>query len=395
MKITALELKAIRKRKQAGMNEKRTTELLESIFKEDVHVRRIFSLSQAVVGVLHATSLGIHAIGAGLAAAQNLDPKHTVKQVDRLLSNVGISVWDIFESWVPFMVGQRKDIVVALDWTEFDADDQSTIVLSLVTSHGRATPLIWNTVVKSELKNNRNKYEDDLLVRFREVLPPDTEVLLLADRGFGDQKLFDFLKELQFHYVIRFRGNIYVTAKDGERRKAVDWMNKDGRSIALRKATITADDCPVETVICVHDKKMKEPWCMASDLRISATMAIKRYARRFTIEESFRDLKDSRYGLGLSSTRIGRPDRRDKLILIATLAVYLVTLLGAAGEALGMDRRLKTNTSKRRTLSLFRQGLFWYSAIPNMSDDRLEPLMIKFNELLRNQPLIIEIFGII
>jgi hypothetical protein len=31
-------------------------------------------------------------------------------------------------------------------------------------------------------------------------------------------------------------------------------------------------------------------------------------------------------------------------------------LLGAAGEALGYDRHLKSNTTKRRTHSLFRQG---------------------------------------
>jgi hypothetical protein len=32
-------------------------------------------------------------------------------------------------------------------------------------------------------------------------------------------------------------------------------------------------------------------------------------------------------------------------------------LLGAAGEALGYDRHLKSNTSKKRTHSLFRQGV--------------------------------------
>jgi hypothetical protein len=28
-----------------------------------------------------------------------------------------------------------------MDWTDFDADDQATLALSLVTNHGRATPL--------------------------------------------------------------------------------------------------------------------------------------------------------------------------------------------------------------------------------------------------------------
>ena len=39
-----------------------------------------------------------------------------------------------------------RDILVAMDWTDFDHDSQSTLVLSLVTGHGRAAPLIWLTV---------------------------------------------------------------------------------------------------------------------------------------------------------------------------------------------------------------------------------------------------------
>ena len=36
------------------------------------------------------------------------------------------------------------------------ADDQATIMLSLVRNHGRSTPLVWLTVDKATLKNHRN-----------------------------------------------------------------------------------------------------------------------------------------------------------------------------------------------------------------------------------------------
>ena len=54
-------------------------------------------------------------IGQGLAAARGLNPKHATKQVDRLLSNPMINVDDILVRWVPYVVGARNDIVVALD----------------------------------------------------------------------------------------------------------------------------------------------------------------------------------------------------------------------------------------------------------------------------------------
>ena len=87
-------------------------------------------------------------------------------------------------------MGPRPEIVVALDWTEFDADNQSTVALYLVTKHGRATPLLWKTVVKSEPKGWRNEHEDVLLERLRQVLPEGVKVTVLADRSFGDQALY-------------------------------------------------------------------------------------------------------------------------------------------------------------------------------------------------------------
>ena len=97
---------------------------------------------------------------------------------------------------------------MAMDWTDFDADDQATLVLSLVTGHGRATPLLWLSVLKDELKDQRNDFEDLCLGRLAAVLPGGVKVTLLADRGFGDTKLFEYLGTLGFDYVIRFRGNI-------------------------------------------------------------------------------------------------------------------------------------------------------------------------------------------
>ena len=105
---------------------------LQTLIGEDLHAKRVFSLAGATLGVMTSASLAIHAIGQGLAQARGKLKKHAVKQVDRLLSNQGIDVWAMFEHWVPHVVSASKHIVVALDWTEFDADGHSTIMLSLV-----------------------------------------------------------------------------------------------------------------------------------------------------------------------------------------------------------------------------------------------------------------------
>ncbi len=360
---------------------------LDELYGRDLHAKRVEALAGATLGVMAGASLAVATIGQALAQARGLVTKHAVKQVDRLMSNAGIEVWDSFARWVPHQVNARPSILVAMDWTDFDHDDQSTLMLSLVTDHGRAAPLIWLTVWKEEIATRRNDYEDACLCRLAETVPPECRVTILADRGFGDQKLFAFLGKIGFGYVIRFRGNIRVTDADGTSKPAAEWVGKSGRARKLRDARVTAKGQQVGAVVCVHAKAMKESWCLAaSDPEAPAAMLVNHYARRWTIEPAFRDTKDLRFGMGLSSTRVGEPTRRDRLLLVSAFAVALLTLLGAVGESLGLDRLLKSNTSQTRTHSLFRQGCMLYELIPNMPEHRLLPLMEAFEQAVSKAP---------
>jgi len=141
---------------------------------------------------------------------------------------------------------------------------------------------------------------------------------------------------------------------------------------------------------------MKEAWCLASSRGdLKAGDIVKLYARRFTIEESFRDTKDLHFGLGLSATHIGTPARRDRLLLLLAIAHALMTLLGAAAEAEGLDRHTRAGTSKKRTHSLYRQGWMWYQLLPTARDEWVTPLMRRFGELVSQQAVFTELFGIL
>jgi len=368
---------------------------LTGILSDDLHAKRIQSLAGGTLGVMTGACLAVSIIGQSLAQARGLLSRHAIKQVDRLLSNPGVVVWDLFAPWVAEVVGRREEALIAMDCTDFDADDQTTLALSLVTGHGRATPLLWLTVFKGELKDRRNHYEDLCLARLAEVMPQGVKVTILADRGFGDTKLFSYLTDLGFAYVIRFRGNIHVTAADGERRLAADWVGKAGRARKLRNAEITASGHKVGAVVCVHAMDMKESWCLAtSNAEATPQKIIRYYARRWTIEPGFRDTKDLRFGMGLGVLRIADPQRRDRLLLLNAFAIMLLTLLGDAGESLGMDRQLRTSTAKRRVHSLFRQGWMLYELIPNMPEIRLRPLVARFSEFILQSPTFAQAFSL-
>ena len=77
--------------------------------------------------------------------------------------------------------------------------------------------------------------------------------------------------------------------------------------------------------------------CLATSFgNNTARQIVDAYARRWTVEPSFRDTKDIRFGMGMALLRISRPDRRDRLLLLNAFAMHLLTMLGTAGEELGM-----------------------------------------------------------
>jgi len=350
-----------------------------------LHAKTELSIAMAVLGLVHAQRLSVTAIGTALARVTGHDAKHGVKQVDRLMSNDGFAMEDCLRAYVQAVMGARKSVLVAMDWTEFALDGHSTICLYMVSNHGRATPLVWLTVKTSGLKGRRNRHEDDLLQLFKNCLPKRPKpmtVIVLADRGFGDVALYAELEEqLGFHFVIRFRCNVLVDY-GGERKRADEWLSgAGGERLLLRRAKLTGSRREVTSFVAVHDPAMKEPWFLASSLRGSITAITKLYARRFTIEETFRDQKDMRFGWGLYDVQVTQVLRRDRLLFLAAVTQVILTLLGSAGEQLGLDRTLRVNTAtKSRTHSLLRQGREYIKGLLGGVADKIS---VMFDQMFR------------
>lgn len=375
----------------------RVKSLVEELFAEDLHHKRVLALSNAVTGCIQAGALGVHAIGRGLAVARSRNPKHAVKQVSRFVGNKGIQVHRLFARWVPYVAGKREELWVALDWTDFHTlkNKMSTLTACVISKHGRATPLVWLSAKTDELSGQRAEAEDALLSRLKDVLPPTVKrVVILADRGFGDFGRIDAMTALGFDYVVRLKKDVFVENAKGEVRHASAWVAPEGRITSLRNARVTGERNVVGTFVAVHQKGMKDAWLLASSVDdIAGTDIIKRYGRRFTIEESFRDIKDIRFGMGLRQARVPSPERLDRLFLLSALTIALLTLLGAAGEAAGIDRLFKVNTSKKRQYSLFRQGCDYYEFLPTMKDAMARPLLEEFSRRLAEQKELTDLLG--
>jgi hypothetical protein len=84
----------------------------------------------------------------------------------------------------------------------------------------------------------------------------------------------------------------------------------------------------------------REPWLLACSPGLSildgaAIIAI--YAKRMRIEQSFRDLKNERLGLGFSAARSRSAKRLEILLLIAHLSSWLMRLMGECAQQCQMQ----------------------------------------------------------
>ncbi len=290
------------------------------------------------------------------------------------------------------MVGSTPEIVLAMDWTDFDDDDHTTLSVALMTTHGRATPLAWKTVAKSKLKNRRTQHELAMVKRLHAWLPTGTRVELLGDRAFGQQELYALLGKLGWAYTLRFRENIVIYEGQGPALPAAAYVPTNGRAFKVLAPKVTRKRFDVPAIVVVKRKGMKEAWCLAtSRAGDDASEIVRTYSRRFSIEETFSDTKDLTFGLGLRATHIRDAERRDRVLLLVAIAHTLLTLLGAASEASGLDRRLKSNTVKCRTMSLFNQGAYWYRCLATMREEWLTPLLEAYEVILTQHAFLAEI----
>lgn len=351
-------------------------------FTSELHAKRLTSLSDAMMGAMMSHSLQPSKMGDGLAEAKGLLPKHARKQVDRFISNKGIDDERCQIQLARSLISNRKRIIVAMDWTVFAKDGHMTITLRLITTHGRATPLLWKTVSVKGLKGHKNEYVFSLLDKLKRIISKETEVIVLADREFGTLNQMKKMKdELNFDYILRIKRNFTITDKQGIKKLAFEWLNKKAPR-CIDDGKITIQDYPVKKVVIAKEQGMKAMWCLACSLSNIATQTILNlYGKRWSTETSYRDEKDIYFGMGLKKARIKCVARRERLLLISAIIIIFLTLLGAASEAAEFDKFLKSNTVKRRTHSLFTQGKLLLKLLHKLPDKWKNKIMPEFQQL--------------
>lgn len=312
------------------------------------------TLAALVAAAVRTERLNLASIGRTMAGA--VAAKHTIKRVWRFTCNRRVEVHTAMAGVVKALTRRRKKpLIVSFDWT--DVRDLHTLMAAACIG-GRAVPLVWASYTGKSLKRSQNSLEDRLLRKLRGLIPMSAPVTILADRGFGRAEWAAVCQELKFRYVVRIKPDVTISCSRyrGVLRR---YPTKKGMAHLLRDVDYRKDKRVRHNVVIRWrpdlPKARDEPWFLMTDLDGKAERICQLFSRRMSVEELFRDGKSKRNGQSLRDTRIGKPDRFDRFLLVVALA-YLV-LVGAGLRAkLDFDPTAWCTTRRPGECSVFTIG---------------------------------------
>jgi hypothetical protein len=335
-----------------------------------VHQTRLEAVLQAVEAITRVQRLTLTEIGRAVRAG--CLPRHGIKKIDRLLSNPRLlkERHILFGALVRQLIGPAKRIVVLLDWTQIHGELWALV--ASIPFLGRSIPILAHAHRKSSVGSRAA--QDDFLRVLRKIFPASCRPIIVADAGFRSP-FFRSCRTMGF--VIRLRSDKAVASVGEHERIAFDKLFKK----ATTKAQCLGDGIPYASsqhrglyrlVVGAAPKKAKrrekyvddyerkracEPYLLVTNLENeSAESIVAIYEKRMQVEETFRDAKSPRLGWGLAFTKTSSVARLNVMLLLVSLAFFVVMLIGAAAEQLKLDRQLRASSVKRRVLSIFSVG---------------------------------------
>jgi len=339
-----------------------------------IHKRRFETVFWAVGALMNGMRLSLTAIGRSATGVTYT--KHNIKRVDRLLGNRLLHIeFPLFYYMITkLVIGAKTRPVILIDWT--GAGDKHWALVAAVPFSGRAIPIYVR--VYSEKKNNNPDIHKAFLRELHRNLPTDCKPIIVTDAGFRNVWFKDVLA-WGWDFVGRVLHNVYAySIKEEKWYRAEDLFKKatlspkdlgnfyltKGNSLSvplvlIRKKIKRGNGKPSKDKTKIEARhRANTPWLLVTSLTYAtAKRVVDIYSSRMQIEESFRDMKNHRYGWSFSDARSNSKKRKEVLFLIASIGLLALMLLGHTGERLNIHKRYQANTiHSARVLSLFYLG---------------------------------------
>jgi hypothetical protein len=348
-----------------------------------MHSKRAGALLRASAALVRGGTTSLSAIALWLGGATTL--KHRLKSVDRLLGNTGLQQqrWEVYRSVAQCWGKDLPQILLVIDWSDLTRDQHWQLLRASVAVEGRALTLYEE--VHSQKRLGNPKVHRQFLRRIQAMLPVGCKPILMTDAGFH-APWFKMVGALGWQFIGRIRGrNRLRLADDGLWIPARDLYDRARTQVLDLGPGAYARSNPVEVraVLAKRPRKgrhrlniygakrtgrtsarnarsTREPWLLVSSpglAHLSAEGMVALYSQRMGIEQSFRDTKNLRFGLGLEVARSRSAQRLEILLLIAHLAAFVQRLIGESAKQHQLELQfMATRRANRREISVLTLG---------------------------------------
>jgi hypothetical protein len=357
----------------------------------EIHAKRLKSLLSAVGAVVRGSRLTLSDIGRGLSGPVAV--KHNIKRIDRLLGNsmLHTEIPMLYEALVRQSLGGISTPLIVIDWSDLTADRHWQLLRASVAIEGRSMTLYEQVHPQSRATSPR--VHKVFLAKLAAMLPAGCAPILITDAGFRSA-WFKLVNRMGWSWIGRIRNRDMISPEHDD-----TWAGcKTLYPLATAQATslgqynyVRQHPVPCRLVLIKHPQQkrhhksrlgkrvrssrslknaraQREPWLLAASPKLnhlSAQAIVAVYAQRMQIEESFRDLKSEQFGLGFSSNRSTQKNRLGVLLLVASLALFVLRLIGEVGKEKQMEFKFQSNTRRSRpvisvinlALQLVRHGM--------------------------------------
>lgn len=332
------------------------------------------TLADIVEGAMQMQGTGVLALGRAMSG--ETAAKHRIKRVDRFLGNAQVECQSVFAALFKACCPPTGEIIVLADWTDRRSCQQLVLALS---RNGRAIPFLCISAPKSEVAGEHKgamiAAEARAVELFAAFCPADRKPIIIADRGFGNSRWLEEIQKRGWHFVQRLASNHYVEVEGYIGQLCELGIRKGSLAKEWGWGTLGEKRWGKVRLVSARAKKAEEPWILVTNMGYLAPHEVTAlYAKRFWIEETFRDLKNRELGLGMDRVCLSSAERFDRHFVILALAYMFLCAFGAVAEIAQFAERLKANTVKRRVLSLAKIGSYCLGLITCTINQAVEQL---------------------
>lgn len=355
------------------------------------------ALAALTCGLVQKRATLLTQASAGMPGAATNPSK--LRRAQRLLANPRLDVPRLQRRLLERLLqGHTGRLELLLDATPTGVTAHDAGIETLCLSfawHGRCIPLLWCSRRRGTGAHPTwQQMIGDVFAQLAPLIPADTQVIVMADRGLTGRPLLTQILAQHWHYLLRSERTVILRDATGScfpLRALVPHPGAPRRSLTgVQVFAPRAKLAPAQrhqhgqgtwyrvwsraittNVVAVWPTDATDPWLLLTDLPPTPARC-REYRRRIWHEEGFRDWKSS--GWNWQQSRVRQPDRVERLILVLALATLWMAVL--AQRVIKRGHRHLLEPRSRRCYSYFQLGLRYLERLQAL--DHPIPVSLRF-----------------